>query len=260
MALEFLGYGQRKEVYKHVQDWLADAKDEDVRPAQFMRADALDREGDYPNAIKDYQNLLEQEKDNPLVLFPLARLLLLSPGASAKDAEKAEGLLTSAMKFSGPRSHMMELRAVAKLHQGNIGGCIEDLRATLAEQPTATGYFLLAVALRKSNDKREAENTLEQSTRLGSKTFKLTEQELNLMGVKVLVNELKNKEFSREDFEKEITKILNREEITRILSPDEKKQLQSLILNYAGFNMSLLHLLEAAEYRRLCAEAYRGSP
>ncbi len=168
MALEFLGYGQPKEVYQHVEGWLESAKLEgqdarDARAAAFMQADALDREGEYKGAQSAYEDLLKKEKDNPLVLFPLARLLLLTRGSAAE----AERHLRDAIAVGGPRSHLMELRAVAKLRQDNVKGCITDLRATLAEQPTATGYFLLAVALREPKDKAEADAAFKESTRRG---------------------------------------------------------------------------------------------
>jgi tetratricopeptide (TPR) repeat protein len=260
MTLEFLGYGQSKDMYEHVERWLKNADGRDARPAAFMRADALDRKGDYQGAKRAYEDLLEKESKNPLVLFPLARLVLLPQGASVTDAERAEHLLTDAIGVSGPRSHLMELRAAAKLRQGHAD-CIADLRAILAEQPTATGYLLLSVALRRFKDNAGADDALEEYIQRDSTLFKLTEKALVDLGTqkvpKPVLEKLRpliDNVFSRKAFEQKIAKAFG--DAKTNLTPD----FRGLILDSAVFNVSSVHPLEAIENQRLRNEAYRGSP
>jgi predicted Zn-dependent protease len=178
MALEFLDSGKSDPgVHRRVEGWLEsiDPDGPDARPAAFMRADALDRKGDYPGAIAAYRQLLVREHDNPLVLLPLARLLLFSGDSSAE----VDGLLARAISASGPQAHLIELRAVLKLHKGQVAEAITELRQNLFEQPTATGYFRLAVACQAMKDKEGTEKALAESIRRGFTKRSLHPLEVN---------------------------------------------------------------------------------
>jgi tetratricopeptide (TPR) repeat protein len=168
MALEFFGHGN-VEAIGRVEQWLkkviAEKPDQpDARAAAFLLADALDRKGESNNAISTYRELLEKQPNNPLILFPLARLLLYTKPESESEVEK---LLARAIAVVGPQSYLLELQAAAKLHKGDPADAASTLHRSLSEQPTASGFFLLAKICDATKDEKGAQDAYLKSKRRG---------------------------------------------------------------------------------------------
>lgn len=79
----------------------------DSYQAHEMNAEALELQGKWDEAAKEYQTILKQFPDVPGIHFRMARLYLSKPGADAEAAEKAKKELESELQID-PKNAVAE--------------------------------------------------------------------------------------------------------------------------------------------------------
>jgi tetratricopeptide (TPR) repeat protein len=112
-----------------------------------------ERQGRYGDAETLYRQVLEREPDNIVALNNLAGLL---SGNEGKHAEGLE-LVQRALDRAGPLPALLDTHAVIALRMGRTDLAVKELEEAVADTPTATRYFHLALACQAARNARAAE-------------------------------------------------------------------------------------------------------
>jgi tetratricopeptide (TPR) repeat protein len=135
----------------------------------FARADLEDLRGDLEAAQADYRRVLDSDPNNPVALNNLAWLLAMRGGAGTD----ALPLIQKAIDVLGPRSDLLDTRALVYLAMGRPDRACADLKASLADTPTATRYLHLARLCRTTDDADGAAAALREARALGLRRAQL---------------------------------------------------------------------------------------
>ena len=90
-----------------------------------------------------------------MVLNNLAYLLALT-GKEGDSVSEAKGYINEAVDLLGPRTEVLDTRAVVAISDGRYDDAIRDLELSVIDSPDATKYFHLAVARLEAGQKEKA--------------------------------------------------------------------------------------------------------
>jgi tetratricopeptide (TPR) repeat protein len=159
---------------RRVENWieeslrsLARTPDAD-RPRSELRqslAALYNLQGRFAEAEATYRRCLEQDGRDSLALNNLAWLLAVR----RNNTREALDLIQRAIDVSGPRTSLLDTRAVVYMARGDSELAVRDLEEVVADSPTGTGYFHLAQAQHARKNLPAARSALRQATELGLK-------------------------------------------------------------------------------------------
>jgi tetratricopeptide (TPR) repeat protein len=135
----------------------------------FAHADLEDLRGNFEAAQADYRRVLATDPANPAALNNLAWLLALrgAPGAEALP------LIQKAIDVLGPRPDLLDTRSLVYLALGRADQARADLKASIADTPTATRYLHLARLCQTAGDAEAAAVALREARALGLRRAQL---------------------------------------------------------------------------------------
>jgi tetratricopeptide (TPR) repeat protein len=130
--------------------------DPEAARRMVQKAEALEIEERYPEAIVAYTKLLDRD-DVPKFVRATAfnnRSFLLA--ITKQDLDLALQGVNEAMKIIGPVSDVLDTRGLVYLHRGEFKPAVEDLKLAVTMNATASKYFHLAEALLGAGDQKAA--------------------------------------------------------------------------------------------------------
>ncbi|MEX0676657.1 MAG: tetratricopeptide repeat protein [Pirellulales bacterium] len=197
VALEILRY-YPKEVNKErcqlIEQWVTGALGNEVDPQsiKLILAELYDLQSRYDDVIKIYRELLA---DPATSLEPKARVqnnlafVLAAVNPTPERGAQALELVEDAMRVLGPRSDLLDTRAVAYLAQGKVKQAATDMHKAISDTPSIAKYYHLAQiekqlgnldaareAMAKAQELRSNHNPFTPAERQG---FERMQQELN---------------------------------------------------------------------------------
>ncbi len=154
-----------EEQVARVERWLKAAieKNPGVTVLLLHLADLRDLQNRFADAQALYRQVLKQDKYNVIALNNLAWLL----AQSSDGAAEAQKLIDLAIKVHGPRTELLDTRAMVSLTLGQFGPTIKDLEEVTAKAPTASRYFHLASAQLLAHNRDAAAKSFAEAQRRG---------------------------------------------------------------------------------------------
>jgi tetratricopeptide (TPR) repeat protein len=150
-----------------VEQWLDAAilKRTDLNVALLtgLLAQLRERQGRFAEAKDLYGKVIQKDPSNFVALNNLAYILALEGDKTGL----ALRLVQQAIEITGPSGATLDTRAMASLHLGKNDLAVEDLLAALAEAPTPTRYYHLAVAYQRNGQRDQALKALNNAKDLG---------------------------------------------------------------------------------------------
>lgn len=161
-----------QEQFDKVADWIARGLRDDPRNPDLktLKAEIFDMRQDYPTAIALYRELLEGEEltgiRRAIVLNNLAYMMALSEESDSSIAD-AKDYIAQAISLLGPRSDILDTRAMILIAAGEYSKAISDLELAVTDLPTASKFFHKAIAHLRSGENEQAARSWEKSLELG---------------------------------------------------------------------------------------------
>ncbi|CAN5369128.1 hypothetical protein BH11PLA2_BH11PLA2_23810 [soil metagenome] len=125
-----------------------------------------DARGQFDAAIESFTKALAANPNLEMAVNNLAYLLAIT----GKDAAKAEALTTALITAIGPRAHLLDTRAAARIALGMGTEAVQDAEAAVALMPTKPVYwYRLSQARDKSSDISARDVSFRKSIDLGLK-------------------------------------------------------------------------------------------
>ncbi len=140
----------------------------------FGLAGLADLRGRFAEAEGYYRQVIAVDANNPRALNNLAWLLALR----GRKGEEALPLIQRAIDLYGPRPDLLDTRALVYLALERFDKARADLKAAIADTPTATRYLHLARVCRTADDADGAAAALREAKALGLKRAQLHPVEL----------------------------------------------------------------------------------
>jgi tetratricopeptide (TPR) repeat protein len=128
-----------------------------------------ERQGRFADAKDLYRKVIQKDSGNAVAFNNLAYLLALEGDSSGE----ALALAKQALAITGPTGAGLDTQAKAYLVQGKHDQAVLDLKAALAEAPTATRYYHLALALQRGAQQDEAKKALKEAKDRGLQANRL---------------------------------------------------------------------------------------
>jgi tetratricopeptide (TPR) repeat protein len=136
------------------------------RSALRQRRATLSTLQDLPGeAEKTYRLCLEENPRDSLALNNLAWLLAIK----GKNLDEAESLIQREIDINGPLPSRLDTRALVYLAQGKNVQAVKELEEVVADNPSGSTYFHLALAHQAANKKSLASDALREARKLGLK-------------------------------------------------------------------------------------------
>jgi tetratricopeptide (TPR) repeat protein len=123
-------------------------------------ADLLELRDD---AEAEYRRVLEQDSRNVRALNNLAWLL----AQKSDKGSEALALINRAIEVAGPKSDLLDTRAVAYLALSESAAALADLQTAIADSPSGFRYFHLARAHFLAHNREAAQEAFHQATSSG---------------------------------------------------------------------------------------------
>lgn len=158
--------------FERVSQWLDAALREDPESVKLIsvRAELAGSQKDYRKAAELYRSLLERQDlrgvQRAIVLNNLAYQIAMDPSENT-DFEEAIGYVAEAVDILGPRSDILDTRAVVYMSLGQYEQAVADLRLAVTDTPTASKYFHLAQALMGAQQPQAAVDAWDEAVELG---------------------------------------------------------------------------------------------
>ncbi len=152
------------EHFQRVEPWFVQAAEEapGSKSIQLQTAALRDVQENYADQIRIYREFLARndalDREKAIVWNNLAFLLAVG---SPDQADEALKLIDQAIAIRGPEAELLDTRAVALLAAGRPKEAVDDLRAAIADSPSAIMYFHLAKAHSADGDQRAAARALQ---------------------------------------------------------------------------------------------------
>ncbi len=158
-----------------VEGWIKEAvqstKDPKLRAAQWQcLATLYNLQSRFGEAEAAYRDCLKDDPNNVLAMNNLAWVL----ATTGTNTQEALAWIQKAISQLGPRSELLDTRAIVYLTQGKADLALKDSEEVVADKPTASRFFHLARIHFAANDKKGAREDLRKATDLG-----LSEKDLN---------------------------------------------------------------------------------
>jgi tetratricopeptide (TPR) repeat protein len=109
-----------------------------------------------------YRQLFSQDRTNPIVLNNLAWVMAARDPTKAPEALE---LINRALARLGPVAELLDTRAFIYLRMNEIQSAMKDLNAAIADSPSPTMFFHLALAHAKANERGSARANLDKATK-----------------------------------------------------------------------------------------------
>ena len=160
------------EQFERVEGWLARAQREDPDSIKFamQEAELLDTRKQYQESAEVYRSLLARKDlvgfERAVVLNNLAYQLALTSPDSA-TTEEAMGYVSEAADILGPRSDILDTRAVVYMAMNQPDAAVADLELAVTDGPTASKYFHKARAHLLAREDEKAVAAWEKALELG---------------------------------------------------------------------------------------------
>ncbi len=139
------------EYFEMVDSWIQRGLRDDPLNAKLLSlsAELFDIRREYPKAMEVYKKLLNDELvegvQRAVVLNNLSYMMALSEGNDSSTSEAME-FLHEAVGILGPRSDILDTRAVISIAAQDYSSAIADLDLAVTDKPTASKYFHKAIA------------------------------------------------------------------------------------------------------------------
>ena len=124
-------------------------------------------EGRSTEAIKLYRAALADPKLTPLQKAIVQNNLAFVLALTKQSPAEAVSLTNEAIKIVGPRSDLLDTRALAYMADGKADQALHDLRLAASDSPTPTKYFHLAQAEKQANHIEAAREAMASANKLG---------------------------------------------------------------------------------------------
>lgn len=167
------GEGTAKdEQFEMVSKWIDrglrdDPENVDLRT---LKAEIFDMRREYATAISIYRKLLEGNElagvRRAIVLNNLSYMMALSEESDSSIAD-AKDYIAQAINLLGPRSDILDTRAMILIAAGEYSKAISDLELAVTDLPTASKFFHKAIAHLRSGENEQAARSWEKSLELG---------------------------------------------------------------------------------------------
>lgn len=134
-----------------VKSWIDRALRDNPRSNRLLSlsAELHDIRREYPEAMEVYRQILDQNLvegvQQAIILNNLAYMMALSEGGKS-SASEAMDFLNVAIDILGPRSDILDTRAVIHIAAEDYTSAISDLELAVTDKPTASKYFHKAIA------------------------------------------------------------------------------------------------------------------
>jgi tetratricopeptide (TPR) repeat protein len=139
----------------------------------------------YEEAEAIYRKIIVEEPENIVALNNLAVFLALR----GLKLDNSLDLVNRSIEIAGPIGTLLDSRASVHMARGEPDKALEDLKAAIDDEPTASRYFHRAMAYHKKKDQQAAVAALRKAHELGLKVDQL--QPLERPVYRTLVEELK---------------------------------------------------------------------
>jgi tetratricopeptide (TPR) repeat protein len=151
------GNGPSNEQCRRVDGWLKAAlqKKPSNPDALFLlicQCQLWEQQGQFTEVEAQYRRILAQDPGNVLALNNLAWFLARRLG----QGSEAMSLIEQAIQRKGPLAELLDTRAAVYLTLGRPERAVRDMQDALAQSQTAVGFFHLAEACSKANNRRAA--------------------------------------------------------------------------------------------------------
>jgi Tfp pilus assembly protein PilF len=117
----------------------------------------------YGEAIAAYRQVLHIEPNHPVALNMLAWLLAVKEG----QAGEALPLIQRAIELLGPRSDLLDTRALVYSALNQPSAAAADLEEVVRMDPSATVYFHVALIHHRVSDRAQAQTAFRKAQELG---------------------------------------------------------------------------------------------
>ncbi|MCA9241377.1 MAG: tetratricopeptide repeat protein, partial [Planctomycetales bacterium] len=158
--------------FQRVEGWLAKALREDPESIKLVlqKAEILGARKQYSQSVEIYRDLLKREDltgfNRAVVLNNLAYMLAQST-TDAPSNQEAMKYVNEAAQILGPRSDILDTRAVVHMALGNSDQAVSDLEYAVTDQPTASKYFHLCRAYLLDRQNQKAVGAWRKAVELG---------------------------------------------------------------------------------------------
>jgi tetratricopeptide (TPR) repeat protein len=151
--------------YQRVSEWLtADSGQYSASaPLAALRAELEFHAQHYGEAIAAYRQVLHIEPNHPVALNMLAWLLAVKEG----QAGEALPLIQRAIELLGPRSDLLDTRALVYSALNQPSAAAADLEEVVRMDPSATVYFHVALIHHRVSDRAQAQTAFRKAQELG---------------------------------------------------------------------------------------------
>jgi tetratricopeptide (TPR) repeat protein len=156
---------------KEIEGWLRKAvekKPESVVLRMHL-ADLYDQAGEYRQAARAYQKILERDPNNVVALNNLAWLLALHKG----DADEALRHIERAVSGMGRRADLLDTRGLVHLKLRHGAQALADFEEATGEAPTPTRLYHLARAYHLAGKRDRAREALRKAKAGGLQAARL---------------------------------------------------------------------------------------
>jgi cellulose synthase operon protein C len=156
--------------HKLLEQWLTAAIDArpNSAPLKLLLVDLKDIEGRFGESIKLYRDLLAgpelNNRQRAVVQNNLAFLLVTR--GTKKDLPEARTLIDAAVDHFGPVHGVLDTRGLVRLAEGDAKRALEDFKVAVAEAPTASNFFHLAMAEDKMGNAAAASEAITKADEL----------------------------------------------------------------------------------------------
>lgn len=144
--LKFQGDEASEEQFDRVYGWLERSLREDPESIRLLmqKAELLDTHRQYEESADVYRALLNRQDvkgfDRAIVLNNLAYQLAMTTD-DQNIMETAMGYVAEAADILGPRSDILDTRAVVHMSMGHADEAVADMELAVTDGPTASKYF-----------------------------------------------------------------------------------------------------------------------
>jgi tetratricopeptide (TPR) repeat protein len=129
-------------------------------------ADLLEFRGRLDDAEGEYRQVLELDNRNVRALNNLA-WLLGQLGQKAEKVSEALMLINRAIEVAGPKTDLLDTRAVIYMTRNESAAAVADLQTAIADAPSGFRYFHLARAQLLAHNREAAEEAFRQAVGSG---------------------------------------------------------------------------------------------
>lgn len=188
---------------RRVEDWIDKALvvNPDSLQLKMQKGEFLDIQQKYGQAAEAYRQVLKMPEltglTRAIVLNNLAYMVALS-SEDASDLSEAMRHVEESISISGPRSDILDTRAVVRMAMGDYRDAVRDLELAVTDAPSPSKYFHKARAHLLAGQRAEALDAWERATEMGLTRDKVAVAERGAYDdVKAQIDDMQSRSASR---------------------------------------------------------------